>query len=390
MGFWQKIFRRKKNVEENEGDWANLIYSRDKINIHDEEQRTQYVTNCLEQIVEASKELDLLSGEYNLVTSYLTDMEEIESLPEEERETINIIARQLNALEQDFVDGHDKKKRISDEAYYQMRKLETEIEEGIRKLKEAEKYGLLIKQDLQRLDGERHAYDYRKQELDSILINLKGMAIIFLTALVICLIMLVILQFGLQMNTSVGYILSVIAGALAITAVCIKYIDAEKELVRVEKASNKLIQLQNKVKIRYVNNINLLDYLYIKYSTDSVGKLERKWKYYQEEKETRKQYAESEAKMEYYRKQLVDQLNRFRVKMPGRWVNQVSGLLDKREMVENRHELILRRQALRKQMDYNSEVAKVARREITDIVVSHPKYADEITQMIDRYERQYK
>jgi len=38
----------------------------------------------MEQIAEATKEMDLLTGEYSLVTSYLTDMEEIEALPEEE------------------------------------------------------------------------------------------------------------------------------------------------------------------------------------------------------------------------------------------------------------------------------------------------------------------
>ena len=74
--------------------------------------------------------------------------------------------------------------------------------------------------------------------------------------------------------------------------------DAGRELQRVEKTINKIIQLQNKVKIRYVNNCQLMEYLYLKYNTDSAAKLEKQWKMYQDEKEERKQFAEAEAKIE--------------------------------------------------------------------------------------------
>ena len=112
--------------------------------------------------------------------------------------------------------------------------------------------------------------------------------------------------------------------------------DAGRELQRVEKTINKIIQLQNKVKIRYVNNCQLMEYLYLKYNTDSAAKLEKQWKMYQDEKEERKQFAEAEAKIEYYQKQLVQQLAGYRVQMPERWISQTAALLDKREMVEIR------------------------------------------------------
>ena len=139
------------------------------------------------------------------------------------------------------------------------------------------------------------------------------------------------------------------------------------------------------VKIRYVNNCQLMEYLYLKYNTDSAAKLEKRWKLYQDEKEERKQFAEAEAKMEYYQKQLVEQLSNYRVQMPERWISQTAALLDKREMVEIRHELIQRRQALRKQMDYNQEVAESARNEVKEVAALYPKYAQEILSMVERY-----
>lgn len=389
MGFWQKLFRRKKQDEEKEENWEQIVYARNQINFHDQEQRSRYVNSCLEQIAEASREVEILTGEYNLVTSYLTDMEEIEALPGEEKEKLQETARRLQSLEQEMEGHRGRKRRMPDEEYYLIRKQEADIEEGIRKLKEAENYHVLVKQDLQRLNGERHAYNYRKQELEGITANLKGMAVIFFTALILCLGMLAVLQFVFDMKTYVGFFITVIVGVIAITVVCVKYLDADKELTKVVNAINRLIQLQNKVKIRYVNNRSLLDYLCIKYNTDNAGRLEKRWKIYQQEKEERKQYAEAEAKTEYYQRQLAGQLGRFRVKAPERWIHQTQALLDKREMVEIRHDLILRRQSLRKQLDYNSELALTARREITDVVVNYPKFAEEITGMVDRYEKRF-
>lgn len=389
MGFWQRLFRWKKREHRPEqDDWEQIVYARDSVDFYDEEQRSRYITNCLEQIAEAAKESSLLTGEYSLVTAYLTDMEEIEALPSDEKEELERVARKLQVLEKEREDYKNRKHGMDDVDYYRVRKQEQEIEEGLEKLKENEAYAALVKQDMQRLNGERHAYAYRRHELEMMLNNMRGMAIIFLSALAACIVMLLVLQFAFEMNTYVGYFLAVGAAAIAIVVLCIKYMDAENELRRVENTINRLIQLQNKVKIRYVNNKNLLDYLYMKYNTDSAAKLEKLWNKYLQEKEERKQYAEAEAKTEYYQKELVRQLSKFRVRDPERWIHQVSAILDKREMVEIRHSLILRRQALRKQLDYNNDIAETARNEIKDVSAKYPNYAREILDMVERYDRQ--
>ena len=386
MAWWNRLFKKKEPIQQEE-DWEQLVYTRNGVNFDEEDQRKRYIVNCLEQISEASKEIDLLTGEYTLVTSYLTDTDEIEALPKEQRSQINSTAARLAGLEQERNRYREKKNRMRDADFYAIRKREDEIEEGIRKIREGEKYGNLIRQDLHRLDGERHAYEYRRNELENMMNNQRGMAVIFFTALVVCVIMLAILQFGFDMDVYVGLFLAVGAGAVAISYVCIKYMDAGRELQRVEKTINKIIQLQNKVKIRYVNNCQLMEYLYLKYNTDSAAKLEKRWKLYQDEKEERKQFAEAEAKTEYYQKQLVEQLSNYRVQMPERWISQTAALLDKREMVEIRHELIQRRQALRKQMDYNQEVSESARNEVKEVAALYPKYAQEILSMVERYDR---
>lgn len=388
MGFWKKIFgfMSQRGQERTEAGWEEIVYDHTEVDFSDEEQRSRYVTGCLEQMAEAAKEINQLNGEYSLVTAYLTDMEEIEALPEETREELNQIANRLLVLENERQQYLDKKNRMRDSDYYKIRKQENEVQDGIRKLKEAEQYNKLVKKDLKRLDGERHAFDYRKNELLTAQANLRGMAVIFVCALVACLIMLAILQFGFGMDAFAGFFIAILAGAIAITVVCVKYMDADREIGSVERSISKLIQLQNKVKIRYVNNTNLLEYLCMKYDTDNASTLEKCWNNYQEEKEARKQFAEAEAKTEYYQKELVRQLSRFRVSDPGRWINQVGALLDPREMVEIRHELIVRRQSLRQQLEYNNNVAQTARDEIMTVVHEQPRWAADIMDMVDKYD----
>ncbi len=385
MGFLARIFGKRKHREGSADDWENVVYERDNVNFDDEAQRNRYVTGCLEQMGEAAREMNLLTGEYSLITSYLTDMEEIEALPEKEREKLNGIAGKLVTMEQEGEKYRGKKNRMTDVDYYRLREQEAEVQEGIGKLKECEEYGEKVKHDLKRLDMERHAYEFRRQELETILNNLRGISVIFLTAFVLCLVMLLVLQFVFQMDTRLGYLLAGAAVALAVTVSWVKYTNGDSELRQIEIDINRLILLQNKVKIRYVNNRNLTDYLCMKYSTDNAASLDRLWKKYQKEKEERREYAEAESKAEYYRKQLIHELARYRISSPERWLGHPAALLDKREMVEIRHDLILRRQALRKQMDYNHDVSETARREIMDVAEKYPQYAIEIQEMVEQY-----
>lgn len=387
MAFWQKFFNKRAVVEEYEEDWEQPVYDRTRVDFRNEEQRSRYVTNCLEQMAEAAEEIDLLTSEYTRVTSYLTDMEEIEALPDDDREEINACARRLLTLEQEREHYLGRENRMNDGDYYQMRKQEEEVEEGLTKLKNAEDYGDLVKQDMRRLDRERHAYEFRRAELEVSMQNFRGMAVIFLTAFVVCFVMLLVLQFGFEYDTKLGMFLAVTAAAVALAVLGIRFMDSEKEKMSVANGINKLIQLQNKVKIRYVNNCNLLEYYYLKYHTDSASKLEKKWNQYQREKEERKQYAEAEAKLEFYQKQLLEKLSNYRINDPTRWIGQPGALVDKREMVEIRHDLILRRQSLRKQMDYNNEIAEAARQEIKDVAKKYPMYTTEILEMVDRFDR---
>lgn len=390
MGFFKWLFGKKETPKQPEVEqWGPTVYERDRINFHDRQERIRYIENCLEQIGEAQVELNLLQGEYQLVTSYLTDIEEIEALPKEEAAQLKSTATKLSTLEKERLKQLSQKTTMPEADYRKIDAQRDQVEEGITKIKDAEKYRKLITGDLGKLDGERNAYQYRKAELATMMANLKGIATVCLTALGVCLVMLAILQFGFEMDTLLGFLIAVGISAVAITVLYIKYMDAQREIAKVEQVGNRLIQLQNKVKIRYVNNTNLLEYLYLKYGVESGAKLEKQWKLYLQEKEQRRQMAEVESKIAYEQERLLKILRRYQLKDPDRWIHQVDAILNPKDMVEIRHGLIVRRQSLRSQLEYNQKVAETGTKEIKEVVALYPEYQEEITDMVEAAEHRF-
>ena len=388
---WQKKkFHIKKTYEENEEEWSDTNLSREYINFHDIKQRQDYVSSCLERLAEASNKIDELSGEYNVVTAYLQDTEEIDALPKEIRVQIDYDAKKIVTAQRDRKCYLDNENRMPDDKYERLERMEDEVPDGIKKLKKEEEYQVLVKKDLSRLDSEKYAYLYRLEEVTNAIANLKGMTGICLGALAVCIVMLLIMQFGFEMDTTIGYLIVVAAAAITLTVLFVKYSDAVKEETTVETCIAKIITLQNKVKIRYVNNKHLLDYLYLKYGVGKASELEELWNKYSEEKNERKKFEKAEEDLAFYKKSLVKNLAKYRIKDPEIWIKQAAALVDPKEMVEIRHELIGRRQALRKQMENNRDIATKAQEEVRDLSNTYPQYTMEIMEMVAVYEEKFK
>ena len=375
MGLLQRIFNWKRDYEE-----AYEV----------EEWNEEYVRGCLEQIAEASREVENLQHEYQVVTSHLKDIEEIEALPENESLLLMECAKRIDTLERQQSGYKERKNRMTDEKFYQMECMEEEVQEAYEKLEKAEEYQNLIKRDLRRLDSERQAYGFRKIELRHLMKDTRSMTIVCATAVIFCLLLLVVLQYAFSFDVKIGYLAAGGIGALAITAIFLKYNDAVRELSQVESGISRLIRLQNTVKIRYVNNTHLLDYLYMKYNVKSAQELGRDYKQYLEEKDERHNYKRAEIELDSSQQELLHILRRYQVKDPMIWLYQTQALLDKKEMIEIRHNLIIRRQSLRRRMDYNKEViAGKAKAEVKDLVENYPKYAKEILGIVAEYDKDF-
>jgi hypothetical protein len=246
---------------------------------------------------------------------------------------------------------------------------------------------VLVKKDLGRLEGERHAYYYRKNELINSQVNMKVMTAICVAAMLILIIILAIMSATWHLDVSIGYAIAIVIAASSMAVVYVKYHESQRELVRVEKSINKIVLLQNTVKIKYVNNTNLLEYLYVKYDVNSSNELKKLWDKYIEENNQREKEKQIQVDMDYNQANLVKLLRGLKISEPNIWTRQTQALIDSKEMVEVRHNLILRRQKLRKRMEYNAKMAQQAQDEVKDVVNNYPKYAKNILDLVSDYEK---
>ncbi len=389
--FLKNIFskKRKKTDEEESfdyGDWEQLALRRQEVDMTLPEEREKYVRALLEQSADSASALSDINREYNRVTSYLKDVDEIETLPDSEYDRLVSYANKILSLEQARKEIPEGESRMPEEEYRLIEQIEPEAEEALAKLKENEQYRELVKHDLRRLHAERQAYEIRRQELKSTMHNTKGMSLICICAMGCCFGMLLLFQFGLHMDSSVGYLLTGLVMAGVLVYVYVSYHEAEKELRRVTAGINKLILLQNRVKIRYVNNTNLLDYLYTKYHTESSAMLEDQLALFYEEQEYRKQYERTVDDLSHFRRELLKRLQQYQLFDPLVWLRRPEAILDSRERVELRHGYNEQRQKLRKQLEHNRELAERAKQEIKEIAAEYPESAPAILKIVEEYE----
>lgn len=391
MQFWKKFWNRKKietpseSLEQQENEEQYFV-DFSQVNLSDEYERKRYVSSLLEQIRDAQQQVEQCEAEYKTVDSYLLDMEEIGYISGQDKEKLHEYAKAIHLLERDKIQFEEKTHRMSDENFAKMQRLADDTDEGVQKIREAEKYQELIRSDLKKLESEKQACIFRRQDAKIMMENLRGMAIISCVAAFCCFIMLIGMQFLMQMDVRIGYILIAAAAALTFLVVYMKYNDASNENIRASRSLNKVILLQNTVKIRYVNNTNLLDYLYLKFGITSGRELESLREQYLQEKDERERIEEAMQDLTYGQEQLVKLLRKYQLHDPLIWIHQVEALLDPKEMVEVRHALITRRQKIRKRIEFNTKNAENAQNQIKEMVADYPQYAKETLVMVSDFE----
>lgn len=393
--FWQedrsdslkeKELEEESAKEEESWDWDTIVNERTYLKTSDPYQREKLIRSLVEQVKNASGEIDRLTFEYNVVTASLKDMDELDSLPPNEKHLVTEYAKKILYYQKERQDYQSKKSRLTESQYYRMEQYEDTAAKVYDDMHKAEKYRELIKNDLARLESEKQAFHYRKGELKAAIANSKGMVMITMLAMGLLLIMLFIMQFGFEMNVMPGYFLTIITGAVVLTILFVRYQDQLKDLTRAEKGVNRIILLQNTVKIRYVNNANLLEYLHVKYNVKNAKEWKRLADLYQEEKQARENDEQNGEELDFYQAELLKVLRNFQLSDPRLWVRCPLALYDHKEMVEIRHEYIIRRQKLRAQMDYNKRLAKDGENELRTLIKEYPQYSKEILGMMERYD----
>lgn len=387
---WLKnLFKKKIKEDEIDFDWDNMENfrpDRSKMNLSEPQQMERYVRGCLEQMKEATDQIDEASMEFKNVTEKLMDMEEYEQLPEESKAAIRAAATELIEAGQAKKTFSERKNAMPAEQYNLVEKYEADFPQVCIELRKNEDYKTLVKKDLKNLEGEKVSYRFRREELMHTEKTSREFTVIIIAFTGILIAVLLFLQFELKLQVKSGYLAAMALGAIGLTAMFIKFTEARKERKTVERLLNQAISVQNTVKIRYVNTTSLIEYTCSKYNVNTSDELSYMWERYMVEKKERESLKLANEQLESTRGKLISLLKESRIKDTEIWIAQAPALVDPREMVEIRHDLVTRRGSLRKRVAYNEESREEVKRELKELISSYPEHAGLIMDLVEEYE----
>ncbi len=356
---------------------------KDKPQGQSQEQKKSIATEYCEQIMDAARNLEETKREYKTVTDYLTDIQIIENLPETEFEKIQETAQNVLNLNEARDAYLNRSKTISDAQFVQMEQLEDEMPDIIKRLQENEAYQNVVKRDMQYLEGEKQEWHYYQESLEQEKKMLHRLLYALIGVFAAAVAAIVILGLAMKFDIKTPFVIAaLISGALGGMMVW-RYQNDGMELKKAQANINRAIVLMNKVKFKYVNVTNAVDYACEKYHVKNSYELSYIWDQYLEAVKEREKYERTNDELEYFNDKLVRQLHSYRLYDARIWIHQAKALMDKKEMVEVKHELLVRRQKLRAGMESQAENIRTARKEIENLVKNRPGGSKEIKAILD-------
>lgn len=369
MGSGMWLFKRrkkKKNIEAIlEQVTDDVLSPQDK---KDEKKVQHYILEHCEQLIESAKDLEQQKSEYRIVTSYLKDIQVIEELSEKEQNLLKDTASNIITLNQSREDYLQTTKKLTDTQYAQMQQNEEDITTAIRTLQANEKYQSAVKRDMQYLEGEKTEWIYYRQELANEQGLLRRLAFALFGVLLMLLSVILVLQVGFEMDTKLLLMILIAAGAVGGAAILLRMQKNTTEMKKAEINTNHAISLLNKTKIKYVHATNAVDYACEKYHVRNSYELNYLWEQYMEAKREQEKFERTSDDLEYFQGKLVRMLRRYELYDARVWVTQTHALIDKREMVEIKHDLLERRQKLRERIEYLRDVVLDQKQEVEELM----------------------
>ncbi len=346
----------------------------------------KYIIDCCGQIAEAGKELEEEQAEYRIITDYLNDIELLENLPDEEMTEIRSVAESIENLNHQRDKYKNSEKKISDAQFVQMQREEELIPNAIKRLRDNETYQDAVKKDMNYLEGEKTEWHYNKFELIRQQKLLKNLSFILFALFLVSVVVLLVLQTGFYEDISYIWTMVIFLAAVSGFLIFMKMSSNQTEIKQSEVNMNYAIVLLNKVKFKYVNVTNAVEYAREKYNVKNAYEFNYLWEQYLNEVREREKFRQANEDLEYFNGKLVRLLNRYRMYDARVWVNQSSALIDKKEMVEVKHNLIVRRQKLRARMEYNAQNIRERKTELDETLRKEKINTPEIRQIIKSIE----
>lgn len=355
--------------------------------LYDKEGTKEYVRNQCEIMEEATGHIELAMEEYNVVTEHFSDIQLIETAPDNIRRKIVETAERVDNLTVDrriFKSGEHK---LSNNTYHRMEQFEEELPRGVKYLEKQEAYYETVKRDMRILEEERMSLRMEANALTTRQLRIRSLAMTAIAGLAVVFVIFFIALAVMEdtQNTMLYIVVTFLGAVLALgTFALLKY--TERQVLVTEIKLNKVTGILNKTKIKYINAANTLDYEYNKYRVKSSYELSKKYEVFLDMKNEQRKLVQMTTRLNEAEEDLVRTLRNLGLYDPRLWLGQVKALVNGREMVEVRHDLNIQRQKLRKQIEYNEGRIEEAKQNIMKAAVNNPECMKEAIDIIEQFE----
>lgn len=338
-----------------------------------------------DQIVDASYQMEDLRVEYEMVTSYFTDIQTIEELPQNVRQEITDIAKKIAFLENETSEFLHSDDRISDENFRMIQSVEKELSQIFGRLKDLEDMDMKIQRDMKHLEIEKNTQEYLQSSIEERQSKLRMALIIFGTVSVLMVLTLAVIGWLTESGMLIPILLILLVIMIMAALFVVAYRNLSYEFKVSEMRENRAINLMNKVKIKYINNTSTLEYLYSKYRVKSLREMEYLYEQYLIMVDEVRKFQRTTGDLKELSEALIKLLFTCGVKDPDIWAKQSAALIDKREMVEVKHSLNVRRQKLREQIAYNEELRLSGLKDIREALKKNPELREQVKKELEMY-----
>ena len=374
MGFFRNLFQGKKKKEQQaEERQEDKLVLKDGIYSTPEE-REGFLRNCCDLINEAKRQRFEAKKEYEVVTSYLADIQKIDLLPPQAKKSVEDMARKLVALNQERQKMQKVQPKITMAQRLALEPYEETILEEIHRMEEQENYLQVINSDIRYLESEKASLDFELQDV----MDRDEQGRKLLTAAGVFIILFLVFLFALQeiakKDVQIPFVLTIAFGIIVIGYFYFSNRKNQYELKVAELKMNRAIMLLNKVKIKCVNCTNLLDYLYEKFHVHNAQELHYHWQEYMRIVEEERRFKKTAESIDFYTEEIIRELKKNGISDAAVWGYQIEALIDPKEMVEVRHRLNVRRQKLRQRIDYNNNQEEMAKKSLRTFRERHLAY----------------
>ncbi len=352
--------------------------------VHKADQK-RFVRECCESAKENDLQIEEAKKEYEKVTSYLSDIQKIDNIKGDDRKELLDTCKNIINLTHERNKYKNRNLTITESQIRKFEPYEDDLVEEIKKMYNAESYQKAIESDITNLKKEKLDLYKQKQEIIANQNALKGMARVLVALIISLFVLFVVIYYALEIDMTIPYLGTILLAAISSTVIFVEANKNRHDMALNDRKVHKAVTLMNRVKIKYVNNVNILDYNCNKFGVKNAADFEKNWNEYCKMKEYERRFRENTEKLSFNNDALIDILKEHEIKDREIWLGQTVAIVDDREMVEIRHDLNGRRQKLRERIEYNENTKSELIKKIDDLIKKNPEMQSEFIDIVKEY-----